>query len=241
MTEPSVAARLVQVRERIAAATRAAGRSPRSVGLVAVSKRQAAAAIRAAFDAGQRAFGESYLQEALGKRAGLRDLPVEWHFIGRIQANKTRAIAEHFDWVHGLADPHHARRLSEQRPPGSPPLQACLQVNLDAEATKGGVSPEGLPDLLVACLGLPGLRVVGLMTLPAPASDPGLQRLPFRVLRELRDRLATPQVPLACLSMGMSDDLEAAIAEGATLVRVGTALFGPRPYNRAATPGAPDG
>ena len=232
MTEPPVAVRLAQVRARIRAAAHVADRPEDSVGLVAVSKLQEAAAIRAAFAEGQRAFGENYVQEALQKQAQLRDLPIEWHFIGRIQANKTRAIAEHFDWVHALADSHHARRLSEQRPAGAPPLRACLQVNLDAEATKGGVVPESLPALLDACAGLPGIRVVGLMTLPAPATGLELQRRPFRLLRELRDRLATPARPLDCLSMGMSDDLEAAITEGATLVRVGTAVFGPRPYNR---------
>jgi pyridoxal phosphate enzyme (YggS family) len=239
VTESSVAERLAQVRARIGAAARAAGRPEGSVGLVAVSKLQAAAAIRAAFAAGQRVFGESYVQEALDKQAQLRDLPIEWHFIGRIQSNKTRAIAERFDWVHGLADPRHARRLSDQRPPDRPPLRVCLQVNLDAEATKGGVTPAELPALLAACVRLPGLQAVGLMTLPAPFADPDLQRLPFRRLRELRDRLATPAVPLECLSMGMSDDLESAIAEGATLVRVGTAVFGPRPYN-GVTPADPD-
>lgn len=231
MNGDSVAARLGLVLGRIRAAERAAGRPEGSVGLVAVSKLQGADAIRSAFEAGQRAFGESYVQEALAKQEGLRDLAVAWHFIGRIQANKTRAIAAHFDWVHTLADPHHARRLSEQRRPGSPPLKVCLQVNLDAEPTKGGVSPKDLPELIAASVGLPGIRVVGLMTLPAPVSDPAEQRRPFGLLRELRDRLATPELPLGCLSMGMSDDLEAAVAEGATLVRVGTAVFGPRPYN----------
>jgi len=239
MTEASVAARLAQVLERIRAAAHAAGRRAGAVGLVAVSKLQEAAAIRAAFAAGQRAFGESYVQEALEKQAQLQDLPIEWHFIGRVQANKTRVIAEHFDWVHGLADPHHAQRLSDQRPRGMPPLRVCLQVNLDAETTKGGVTPEALPGLLAACAGLPGMRVEGLMTLPAPTEDPAEQRRPFRRLRQLRDRLATPALPLDCLSMGMSDDLEAAIAEGATLVRVGTAVFGPRPYNREPTPRDP--
>ncbi|MGE5153224.1 MAG: YggS family pyridoxal phosphate-dependent enzyme [Bdellovibrio bacteriovorus] len=230
MNDPSIATRLALVQARIAAATRAAGRPDGSVGLVAVSKLQGAEAIRAAFAAGQRAFGENYVQEALEKQAQLPDLPIEWHFIGRIQTNKTRAIAEHFSWVHGLADPHHARRLSDQRPPGMGPLWACAQVNLGGEATKGGVRPDDLPALIATCAGLPGLRLVGLMTLPEPVAEPELQRRPFRALRELRDRLATRALPLDCLSMGMSDDLEAAIAEGATLVRVGTAVFGPRPY-----------
>lgn len=219
------------MRERIAAAARAAGRPPESIRLVAVSKRQGADAIRAAHADGQRAFGESYVQEARDKQALLADLPIEWHFIGRIQGNKTRAIAEHFLWVHGLADAGHARRLSDQRPAGSPPLRCCIQVNLEGGPTKGGIDPAALPAMLDACERLPGIRVVGLMTLPEPTDDLQHQRAPFRALRQLRDRLATPERPLPELSMGMSADLEAAIAEGATLVRIGTAVFGPRPYN----------
>lgn len=230
-TNDSIAARLEQVCARILAATLAAGRAPESVGLIAVSKHQGAEAIRAAFVAGQRAFGESYLQEALDKQAALADLGIEWHFIGRVQANKTRAVATHFDWVHGLADAGHARRLSEHRPTDMAPLKVCLQINLSGEASKGGVPPTAAADLLAACAGLPGLRVMGLMTLPAPCADPQRQREPLRALRLLRDQLATAGQPLACLSMGMSDDLEAAIIEGATLVRIGTAVFGSRPYN----------
>lgn len=232
LIEPAVATRLALVRERIHRAAREAGQAEASVGLIAVTKLQDAPAVRAAFGAGQRAFGESYVREALEKQAALRDLPIEWHFIGRIQANKTRAIAEHFDWVHGLADPHHARRLSDQRPASSPPLRVCLQVNIDGETTKAGVTPEALPALLGACALLPRIRVMGLMSMPEPKEGLEAQRRPFRLLRGLRDRLATPALPLDCLSMGMSDDLEAAIAEGATLVRVGTAIFGPRPYNQ---------
>ncbi len=229
--------RLGQVRARIWDAAMRAGRQPESVRLIAVSKRQEAAAIRAAFGAGQRAFGESYVQEALDKQARLADLAIEWHFIGRIQTNKTRAIAAHFDWVHGLCDAGHARRLSSQRPTGTRPLQACIQVDLSGEPSKVGVDPAGLPDLLDACADLPGITVAGLMTLPAPAADWESQCRPFRVLRELRDRLATARRPLSCLSMGMSDDLEAAVAEGATLVRIGTAVFGPRSYNTGSAPG----
>jgi pyridoxal phosphate enzyme (YggS family) len=221
--------RLSEVRRRIRAAESAAGRPAGSVGLVAVSKRQPAALIRAAFAAGQSVFGESYLQEALDKGEALADLAIEWHFIGRLQANKTRAIAQRFDWVHGLADADHARRLSAQRPPGRAPLNCCIQVNLSGESSKGGVAPEAVADLLGACAGLPGIAVVGLMTLPAPTEDPQAQRAPFAVLRRLRERLATPERALPTLSMGMSDDLESAIWEGATLVRIGTALFGPRP------------
>ena len=234
MTEHArIAARLEEVRARIRDAAIGAGRSPESVRLVAVSKLHDAAAIRAAFAAGQRAFGENYVQEALDKQAALADLPIEWHFIGRIQANKTGAIAQHFDWVHGLCDVGHARRLSAQRPAGAPPLHACIQVNLSGEPSKAGVQPAAVPDLLDACADLPGIRVVGLMTLPAPVEGLELQRRPFRALCELRDRLATPEQPLYCLSMGMSDDLEAAVTEGATLVRIGTAVFGPRSYNTA--------
>lgn len=220
---------LAAVRERIRRAEERFGRAPGSVALLAVSKKQEPAKIRAAHAAGQRAFGESYLQEALSKMDALADLDgVEWHFIGRIQGNKTRAIAERFAWVHSLSDPHHARRLSDQRPPGMAPLRVCLQVNLSGEASKGGVAPADAPALLAACAGLPGIEVVGLMTLPAPAESEAAQRAPFRRLRDLRERLATPVRPLAVLSMGMTDDLEAAVAEGATIVRIGTAVFGPR-------------
>lgn len=227
----SIPDQLAAIRARILAATREAGRPPESVGLIAVSKYQSADAVRTAYAAGQRAFGESYVQEALDKQAQLADLAIEWHFIGRIQTNKTRPIAAGFDWVHGLADPGHARRLSEQRPAGRPPLKVCIQVNTSGEGSKGGVAPTAVADLLAACAGLAGLQVVGLMTLPAPAADPRRQREPLRALRLLRDQLATPRQPLDCLSMGMSDDLEAAVLEGATLVRIGTAIFGPRPYN----------
>ena len=232
MTPDDIAQHRNQVLARIQMATERAGRPAGSVGLIAVSKKQPAEAIRAAYVAGQRAFGESYLQEALDKQARLTDLDdIEWHFIGRIQSNKTRQIAAHFDWVHGLADAAHARRLSEQRPASRPPLNACLQVNLSGEASKGGVMPEEVGTLLAQCRELPGLRVRGLMTLPAPSDDEAEQCRPFRALRELRDRLATPECPLDVLSMGMSDDLEAAILEGATQVRIGTAVFGARPVD----------
>jgi len=229
MTPNAIAQHRNQVLARIQAATERAGRPAGSVVLIAVSKKQSAAAIRAAHAAGQRAFGESYLQEALDKQVRLADLgDIEWHFIGRIQSNKTRQIAAHFDWVHGLADLGHARRLSEQRPASRPPLNVCLQVNLSGEASKGGVAPDAVGALLEHCRELPGLRVRGLMTLPAPSEDETEQRRPFRALRELRDRLATPDCPLDVLSIGMSDDLEAAILEGATQVRIGTAVFGAR-------------
>jgi PLP dependent protein len=229
MTADTVASRLAEVQGRIRAAERRFGRPEGSVMLLAVSKVQPASAIRAAFAAGQHAFGESYVQEALAKMAELADLPCEWHFIGRIQGNKTRPIAEHFAWVHSLCDLHHARRLADQRPIHLPPLQACIQVNTSGEASKEGLAPTEVAGFLTECGGLNRIRIRGLMTLPAPSRDDGEQRRPLRALRELRDRLASPAWPLEVLSMGMSDDLEAAVAEGATLVRIGTAVFGPRP------------
>lgn len=233
------AERLALVQARIGTACDRAGRPREAVTLVAVSKRHPAAAIRALHGAGQRIIGESYVQEALDKQEHLADLALDWHFIGRIQANKTRHIAAHFAWVHGLCDPAHARRLSEQRPAGLPPLQACIQVNLGGEHSKSGVPPEQVGVLIEACRGLPGLSVVGLMTLPPPLADEGAARRPFAELWALRERLQRQLgMPLPELSMGMSGDLEAAILEGATLVRVGTALFGPRPYNsQSSDPG----
>lgn len=223
-----IAARLDAVRERIRIAAERNGREPGSVTLLAVSKKQETAKIRAALAAGQTAFGESYAQEAAGKMDALGLPTQQWHFIGRIQGNKTRPIAQGFGWVHSLCDLRHARRLSEQRPADLPPLAAYVQVNLDPESGKAGLAPNQVADFVAACAGLPRLRLVGLMTLPAPAQDQATQRISFRTLRLLRDRLATPSQPLAGLSMGMSADLEAAIAEGATLVRVGSAIFGPR-------------
>lgn len=222
---------LAKVQARIRAAEARFGRAPGSVELLAVSKRQGAHKIRAAQAAGQLAFGESYLQEALEKMNAIADPMLEWHFIGRIQGNKTRQIAASFAWVHGLADLRHAHRLSQQRPEGLPPLKACIQINLSGEASKAGIAPEAAADLLLGCRELANIRILGLMTLPAPVTLEADQRRPFRALRLLRDRLATPECPLPALSMGMSADLEAAIAEGATLVRVGTAVFGRRPAN----------
>jgi len=227
-THLTIATRLAAVRQRIRAAEARYGRNPGSVRLLAVSKQQDVAAIRIAYDLGQTAFGENYLQEAQAKMDALADLPLEWHFIGELQANKTRPIAERFSWVHSLDDPHHAERLSRQRPPGLPPLKVCLQINVSGETTKGGLTPAAAPAWLAACQPLPRLEVVGLMCLPAPAGSEEAQRQPFRALRELRDRLASPECPLPVLSMGMSADLEAAVAEGTTLVRIGSAIFGPR-------------
>jgi pyridoxal phosphate enzyme (YggS family) len=223
-----LSSRLVAVQTRIAAATAAAGRPPGAVRLLAVSKTRPAADVRALFEAGQRAFGENYVQEAEAKMAQLADLGIEWHHIGRIQGNKTRAIAERFQWAHGVTDEQQARRLSRHRPADLPPLDVCIQVNVSSEATKAGVAVPTLEPLARAVAALPNLRLRGLMAIPGPCADPLAQRLPFRALRELSDRLRASGLELDTLSMGMSDDLEAAILEGATLVRVGTALFGPR-------------
>jgi pyridoxal phosphate enzyme (YggS family) len=219
---------LQAVRARIRAAALAAGRDPAAVHLVAVSKTFAPPALRAAWAAGQRAFGENYVQEALAKMQSLQDLAIEWHFIGPIQSNKTRLIAEHFAWVHSVDRLRIAQRLSESRPAALPPLQVCLQVNLEREESKSGVSAEEIEGLARAVAGLPGLVLRGLMSIPRPTSDAAQQRAQFRAMRGLRDRLAAAGLALDTLSMGMSEDLDAAIAEGATLVRVGRAIFGER-------------
>lgn len=227
----AVVAGLQGVADRIGIAARAAQRDPGSVGLVAVSKTFPASLIRAAFDTGQRDFGENYLQEALAKIEALTDLPLIWHFIGPIQSNKTRAIAENFAWVHSVDRLRIAERLSDQRPPHLPPLAVCLQVNISGEPSKSGAAVADAAALAVAVAALPGLRLRGLMAMPAATADPNLQRAAFRRLRELRDAMNAAgglPTPLDTLSMGMSDDLESAIAEGATLVRVGRGIFGAR-------------
>lgn len=213
---------------RIEAAARAVGRDPAAVRLVAVSKTFAPPALRAAWAAGQRAFGENYVQEALDKMRSLQDLAIEWHFIGPIQSNKTRSIAERFDWVHSVDRLKIAQRLSAARPAALPPLQICLQVNLEGEDSKSGVPPQEVEALARAVARLPGLVLRGLMTIPRPTPDPVQQRAQFRALRVLQDRLGAAGIALDTLSMGMSEDLEAAIAEGATMVRVGRAIFGER-------------
>ena len=219
---------LVAVRHRIAAAARRAGRQPDSVALLAVSKQQPEGAVRAMALAGQAAFGENYVQEAVAKIAALHDLPLAWHFIGQLQANKTREVAEHFHWVHTVDRLRIAERLSAQRPHYAPPLEVLLQVKLSDEATKGGVAPEALPALATAVAALPRLRLRGLMCIPPDTRTEDEQRRPFRQLRELLVALNADGHRLDTLSMGMSNDLEAAILEGATIVRVGTAVFGPR-------------
>ncbi len=224
-------AKLQAVIARIARATQQCGRPADAVRLLAVSKTWPAAQIRELAAAGQRAFGESYVQEGIGKIAELRALGLEWHFIGSLQTNKTRAVAEAFDWVHSVDRLTIAQRLSEQRPAALPPLSVCLQVNVSGETSKGGVSFAAAPALAQAVATLPKLRLRGLMTIPAPADDLLEQRRPFRRLRELSERMRADGLLFDTLSMGMSHDLEAAIAEGSTLVRVGTAIFGER--NRA--------
>ena len=225
------AARLHGVQARIAVAAAGAGRDAAEVRLLAVSKTFDAAAVRALAAAGQGAFGENYVQEALEKQAALRDLSLEWHFIGPIQSNKTRVIAENFSWVHSLDRLKIAERLSAQRPAGLPPLQVCIEVNVSGEASKGGVTAAELPTLAEAVSALPGLQLRGLMAIPAPTPDVAAQRAAFRQVREAFDALRTRGHTLDTLSMGMSVDLEAAILEGATIVRVGTALFGERKYH----------
>lgn len=227
--EQQIAEGLRRVRERIAAAARACGRDPAGVRLLAVSKTFPVEDLRAAMAAGQDCFGESYLNEALPKIAALADPAPEWHFIGPLQSNKTRAVAEHFAWVHSVDRLKVALRLSDQRPAGLPPLNVCIQVNISGETSKSGVSLEQLPELARAVAALPRLRLRGLMAIPAPTDDVTAQRTAFRRLRVARDGLnERPGLALDALSMGMSDDLEAAVAEGATLVRIGSAIFGAR-------------
>jgi len=218
------------VRRQIKQACENAARRPESVQLLAVSKTRHADEIRELHRHGQRAFGENYLQEALDKMEALSDLDLEWHFIGPIQSNKTRPIAEQFDWVHSVDRLKIARRLSEQRPAHLPPLNICLQVNISEEASKSGCLPAELPELVQAVSRLPNLCLRGLMAIPRPEEDPERQRAVFAQVRRLLEQLQSIQPELDTLSMGMSADIEAAILEGATIVRVGTALFGPRHY-----------
>ncbi|MBC3243490.1 YggS family pyridoxal phosphate-dependent enzyme [Pseudomonas lurida] len=225
----TIADNIGQVSQRIRAAADAVQRDASIIHLLAVSKTKPAQAVREAYAAGMRDFGENYLQEALGKQAELTDLPLSWHFIGPIQSNKTRAIAENFAWVHSVDRLKIAQRLSEQRPADLPPLNICIQVNVSGEASKSGCTPADLPALANAISALPRLKLRGLMAIPEPTEDRAAQDAAFATVRELQARL---NLPLDTLSMGMSHDLESAIAQGATWVRIGTALFGARDYGQ---------
>jgi len=227
---------LIAVQQRLHEACQRSGRQSTGVQLLAVSKTQPASAIREAFATGQRAFGENYLQEALEKIAQLSDLAIEWHFIGQLQSNKTRPVATHFDWVHSVDSLKLARRLGEQRPAGKAPVNICLQVNISGEASKSGVTPDAVPALVEAIAPLPGVRLRGLMAIPAPCPPGGDPRAPFHAMHALLSRLQKTHPELDTLSMGMSADLDAAIAEGATIIRIGTALFGPRNPTPSKTP-----
>lgn len=242
---PALRTRHGQVLARIAAAARACGRDPGEVSLLAVSKTFDADAVLELARCGQRDFAENYLQEALAKQAECGDrwsVPASgrdierlaWHFIGPIQSNKTRAIAESFDWVHSVDREKVARRLSEQRPADRSPLQVCIQVDVSGEATKSGCDPDEAVALARVVASLPGLRLRGVMAIPAPTDDPTRQRAQFARVREVWQRIRDAGVPVDTLSMGMSGDLEAAVAEGATIVRIGTALFGTRPAKTAS-------
>jgi len=206
------------------------GRPPGSVELLAVSKTRTSSEVSECMDLGQTRFGENQLQEALAKISDLGSRGPEWHFIGHIQSNKTARIAEHFAWVHSVDRLRLAQRLNDQRPPDLPPLNICLQVNTSGEVSKSGVAPAMLKELASEVATLPRLRLRGLMCIPAPCQNPARQRIPFRQLRELLQTLNQRGLALDTLSMGMTDDMQAAIAEGATMVRIGTALFGPRRY-----------
>ncbi|MES2718188.1 MAG: YggS family pyridoxal phosphate-dependent enzyme [Pseudomonadota bacterium] len=228
----SVIGNLQAVHSRIARACASAGRPVDSVTLLAVSKTFGPDAVRAAFDAGCRQFGENYVQEALDKIAALADLraQISWHLIGPLQSNKTRPVAEAFDWVHSVDRLKIAQRLSEQRPAQLPPLQVCLQVNTSGETSKSGLAPADVPAVAQAVAALPRLQLRGLMAIPEPAGDEAAQRAPHRALHALLLALNAQGLALDTLSMGMSADLEAAVAEGSTIVRVGTAIFGGRTY-----------
>lgn len=225
---------LQAVRTDLVADALKAGRDPQHISLLAVSKTFGADAVAEAARAGQRSFGENYLQEALDKMQEVRillpDVLLEWHFIGPIQSNKTRPVAENFSWVHSVDREKIASRLSEQRPQGMPPLNICLQVNISGEASKSGVLPAEAVAAAKRIAALPGLRLRGLMAVPEASDDPQVQRAAFRRLRELKQEIEAQGIPLDTLSMGMSGDMNAAIAEGSTMVRIGSAIFGKRTY-----------
>lgn len=226
----TIASRLQAVHDRITTVAQSCGRKPGEITLLAASKTNPAERLREAWQAGQKMFGENYLQEALAKMQHLTDLPIEWHFIGPIQSNKTRRISENFSWVHSVDRAKIADRLSKDRPESLPPLQICLQVNVSGEASKSGVAPEELASLAEHAVRLPRLNLRGLMAVPELTTATALQRSQFHMLWELFDRLKRDGYELDTLSMGMSEDMDNAIAEGATMVRVGTAIFGPRRY-----------
>jgi pyridoxal phosphate enzyme (YggS family) len=226
----TISSNLQAVLARIEAAARACGRAPETVALLAVSKTWPASCVREAAAAGQRAFGENYAQEGVDKVRELARPDLEWHFIGPLQNNKTRPVAETFDWVHSVDRLRTAERLSEQRPRDLPPLKVCLQVNISGEDSKSGVAPRDASALARQVAQLPRIALRGLMAIPAPAADLAGQREPFGRLRRLLEEMRGEGLALDTLSMGMSNDMEAAIAEGATLVRVGTAIFGERIY-----------
>ena len=226
----TIADNIAEVEARIRAAALAVQRDVTSIHLLAVSKTKPAAALREAYAAGIRDFGENYLQEARAKQVELAELPLCWHFIGPIQSNKTRDIAEHFAWVHSVDRLKIAQRLSEQRPAELPPLNICIQVNVSGEASKSGCTPQDLPALATAINALPRLKLRGLMAIPEPTEDRAAQDAAFAAVRQLQESL---NMGLDTLSMGMSHDLESAIAQGATWVRIGTALFGARDYGQA--------
>lgn len=226
----AIASNLQAVKARITEAARAAGRSPASIQLLAVSKTRPLAEVLEAAAAGQFAFGENYVQEGADKAIATVNQPFDWHFIGPLQSNKTRLVAEHFAWVHSLERLKIAERLSAQRPPQLLPLQVCVQVNVSGEASKSGCAPDQALALCQAIARLPGLQLRGLMAIPEATDEPATQRAPFRQLREIYEHIRAAGLPLDTLSMGMSHDLEAAVAEGATIVRIGTAIFGERNY-----------
>lgn len=223
-----IANKIKNIHDQISAAAESCNRNPESIHLLAVSKTKPVAAIREAFNAGQRRFGENYVQEAVEKIAQLADLAIEWHYIGSIQSNKTRLIAEYFDWAHGVASLKHAQRLSAQRPDFLPPLNICLQINISGEASKSGIAPGDAESLARQICTLPRIKLRGLMVLPAPNADPKKQAFVFAEVKALYDQLNHAGIALDTLSMGMSNDMQAAIQNGATIVRIGTAIFGAR-------------
>ncbi len=224
----SIAQSLEEIRNRVTVLERRYERSPGAVRVLAVSKTKPPEAVRAAAEIGQREFGENHVQDALTKLDALADLDLVWHFIGPIQSNKTRVVAARFHWVDSIDRAKIARRLNEQRPDGLPPLEVCIQVNLSGETSKSGVEPQQVEELARVVSELPRLRLRGLMTLPRPCDELDDQRRPFAALRGILETLNAGGLTLDTLSMGMTNDMEAAIAEGATIIRIGTAIFGPR-------------